>query len=81
MTPITRAALGTYVRALLAIFTTTVLGAYLSSGKDVFSITVTDWKTYVAAGVGAVVPVIIRFLNVNDDAYGLVKVVEKSKKN
>jgi hypothetical protein len=80
MTPITRAALGTYIRALSAIFTTTVLGAYLSSGKDIFSVTLTDWKTYAAAGIGAIVPVVIRFLNINDQAYGLVKVEETAKK-
>lgn len=80
MTEITRAALGTYVRALTAIITTTALGAYLASGKDIFSVTLTDWKTYLAAGIGAAVPVVIRFLNVNDQAYGLVKVEENTKK-
>ena len=64
--------LGTYARALAAIITVTVLGKFLDSGKDVFSVSLTDWKTYLAAGIGAAVPVIIRWLNPADQAYGLV---------
>ena len=70
---ITKAMGGTYVRALLAIITATALGAYLDSGKDIFSVSLDDWKTYAAAGIAAAVPVVIRWLNINDTAYGLVK--------
>ena len=77
MNEITKGMLGTYVRALLAIVTATVLGAYLDSGKDIFSVTLDDWKTYAAAGIAAVVPVLIRWLNINDTAYGLVKATEE----
>jgi hypothetical protein len=77
MNEITKGMLGTYVRALLAIVTATVLGAYLDSGKDIFSVTLDDWKTYAAAGIAAAVPVLIRWLNINDTAYGLVKATEE----
>jgi len=66
------AMLGTYARALMAIFTATALGAYLSSGKPVFSVTLDDWKTYAAAGIAAAIPVLIRWLNPGDSGYGLV---------
>jgi hypothetical protein len=71
--------LGTYVRALLAIIVTTALGSYLDSGKDIFAVSLDDWKTYVAAGIGAAVPVLIRWLNINDQAYGLVKVINEDE--
>ncbi len=71
--------LGTYVRALLAIIVTTALGSYLDSGKDIFAVSLDDWKTYVAAGIGAAVPVLIRWLNTNDQAYGLVKVINEDE--
>jgi len=64
--------LGTYTRAFLAIFTTAAVGAYLDSGKDIFSVSLTDWKTYLAAGLGAGIPVLLRWLNPKDEAYGLV---------
>lgn len=66
------AMLGTYTRALLALFVAAALGAYLDSGKPVFSITLDDWKTYAAAGIAAAIPVLLRWLNPGDLQYGLV---------
>jgi hypothetical protein len=77
MNEITKSMGGTYVRALLAIITATALGAYLDSGKDIFSVSLDDWKTYAAAGIAAAVPVVIRWLNINDTAYGLIKATEE----
>lgn len=81
MDPIKSKMLGTYVRALLAIIVTTALGSYLDSGKDIFAVSLDDWKTYAAAGIGAAVPVLIRWLNTNDQAYGLVKVINEDYDN
>ena len=64
-----------YIRVLVAIFTASVLGKVLDAG-DVFTISLDDWKTYVAAGVAATIPVILRWLNPYDSAYGLVVVDE-----
>jgi hypothetical protein len=72
MTNTTLAMLGTYTRAILAIFTATALGAYLSAGKPVFSVTLDDWKTYAAAGIAAAIPVLIRWLNPGDSSDGMV---------
>lgn len=74
MDPIASKMLGTYTRALAAIIVTTALGKFLASGQDIFSVSLNDWKTYLAAGIGAAVPVLLRWLNINDQAYGLVKV-------
>jgi hypothetical protein len=64
-----------YIRVLVAIFTASVLGKVLDAG-DVFTISLDDWKTYVAAGIAATIPVILRWLNPYDSAYGLVVVDE-----
>jgi hypothetical protein len=79
--PIRSKMLGTYIRALLAIIVTAALGSYLDSGKDIFAVSLDDWKTYVAAGIGAAIPVLIRWLNTNDQAYGLVKVINEDYDN
>ena len=79
--PIRSKMLGTYIRALLAIIVTAALGSYLDSGKDIFAVSLDDWKTYAAAGIGAAVPVLIRWLNTNDHAYGLVKVINEDYDN
>lgn len=67
-----------YIRVLLAIFTASILGKILDAG-DIFTISLDDWKTYVAAGVAATIPVILRWLNPYDSAYGLVVVDEDGK--
>lgn len=72
MTPTTKGMLGTYVRALLALVVATALGKYLDAGKDIFAVSLDDWKTYLAAGIAAAVPVVIRWLNPADFAYGLI---------
>jgi hypothetical protein len=72
MTESTAKMLASYGRVLLAIFTAAALGSYLDSGKDIFAISLDDWKTYVAAGIAAAVPVLLRWLNPGDTAYGLV---------
>ena len=71
MTDTSLAMLGSYSRVLLAIFSAAVLGKILDAG-DIFSISLDDWKTYVAAGVAATIPVLLRWLNPYDPAYGLV---------
>lgn len=66
-----KAMLGTYLRALSAIFLTAAIGAFLDSKQDIFAVDLTDLKTYIAAGVAAAIPVALRWLNPNDPVYGL----------
>ena len=66
-----KAMLGTYARALAAIFLTAVIGSFLDSKQDIFAVDLTDLKTYIAAGVAAAIPVLLRWLNPSDPSYGL----------
>lgn len=61
------AAIKTYVKSFLAV----VLGLFVASGADVFSVTLTDLKGWLAAGLAAVLPVIITALDPTDSRYGL----------
>lgn len=78
MTDTSSKMLFSYIRVLLAIFTASILGKILDAG-DIFTISLDDWKTYVAAGIAATIPVILRWLNPYDSAYGLVVVDEDGK--
>lgn len=71
MTESTAKMLASYGRVLLAIFAAAVIGKVIDAG-DVFSISLSDWKTYASAGVAAALPVLLRWLNPGDTAYGLV---------
>lgn len=64
-TPLKQAVLS-YVRVFAAV----VLGMFLADGADVFAVDATDLRTWVAAGIAAVLPVAIRALNPSDHAYG-----------
>ena len=66
-----KAMLGTYARALAAIFLTAGIGSFLDSKQDIFAVDLTDLKTYIAAGVAAAIPVLLRWLNPSDPSYGL----------
>ena len=61
---------GAAVFSWVKVFVATVLALFLADGADVFNITVNDAKAWVAAGVAAVVPIIINALNPADGRYG-----------
>lgn len=52
------------------VFAATVLALFLADGADAFAVDATDLRTWLAAGIAAVLPVAIRALNPNDHAYG-----------
>ena len=54
----------------LKVFISTVLALFLADGADIFSISVDDGKLWLAAGVAAVVPLVINYLNPRDSRYG-----------
>jgi len=64
-TPLKQAVLS-YVRVFAAV----VLGMFLADGADVFAVDATDLRTWLSAGIAAVLPVVIRALNPSDHAYG-----------
>ena len=64
---------GRAVRSYVVSFITVILGLFIADGADVFSVSSTDLKTWLAAGLAAVLPVIVTALNPNDPRYGLKK--------
>lgn len=52
------------------VFVATVLALFLADGADAFSISIADLRTWLAAGIAAVLPPLIRYLNPADTAFG-----------
>ena len=61
-----RAAAWSYVKVFLA----TVLALFLADGADVFAVDATDLRTWLAAGVASILPVVISALDVRDHRFG-----------
>lgn len=61
-----KAAAWSYVK----VFAATVLALFLADGADVFSVDATDLRTWLAAGIAAVLPIIISALDVRDHRFG-----------
>lgn len=55
-----------YAKVFLAV----VLGLFLADGADVFAVDTTDLRTWLAAGVASVLPLIISALDPSDDRFG-----------
>lgn len=64
---------GRAVRSYVVSFVTVILGLFIADGADVFAVSSTDLKAWLAAGLAAVLPVIITALNPNDPRYGFKK--------
>jgi hypothetical protein len=63
--------LGRAVRSYVVSFVTVVLGLFIADGADVFAVSATDLKSWLAAGLAAVLPVVVTALNKSDPRYGL----------
>lgn len=63
-----QAMLASYGRSFLAAVTT----AFLINGGDIFALDAASLKVILAAGVSAVLPVVLRAVNPNDPAFGKV---------
>ena len=61
---------GRAVQSYVKVFLAVVLGLFLADGADVFSVSVTELKTWLAAGVASVLPLIITVLNPSDKRFG-----------
>jgi hypothetical protein len=61
-----KATLASWGRSFLA----ACLAQFLALGGGAFDLTKDGWKSIVAAGVAAVAPVVVRYLNPNDKAFG-----------
>ena len=56
-----------YVKVFLAV----VLGLFLADGADVFAVDAADLKTWLAAGLASVLPLIITALDPTDSRWGV----------
>jgi hypothetical protein len=63
--------LGRAVRSYVVSFVTVVLGLFIADGADIFAVSATDLKSWLAAGLAAVLPVVVTALNKSDPRYGL----------
>ena len=63
--------LGRAVRSYVVSFVTVVLGLFIADGADLFAVSATDLKSWLAAGLAATLPVIVTALNESDPRYGL----------
>jgi len=59
------------IKSYVKVFAATVFGLFLSNGADLFAVDFSDLRTYVSAGVAAVLPLIITALDPNDDRFGV----------
>lgn len=60
------AALKSYAK----VFVSVILGLFLADGADVFAVDVTDLRTWLAAGVASVLPLVITALDPTDHRFG-----------
>lgn len=67
MNPQIAAALKSYVK----VFAATVLALFLADGADVFSVDVNDLRAWLAAGIAAILPVMISALDPRDHRFGV----------
>jgi hypothetical protein len=61
---------GQAVFSYIKVFVAVVVGLFVADGSDLFGVSLTDLRTWLAAGLAAVLPVIINALNPNDVRYG-----------
>ena len=63
--------LGKAVESYVKVFLAVVLGLFLADGADVFSVEMSDIKTWLAAGLASVLPLIITALDPTDHRFGV----------
>ena len=59
-------AIKSYVKVFLAV----VLGLFLADGADVFAVDMSDIRSWVAAGLASVLPLLITALDPTDNRFG-----------
>lgn len=57
-------------KSYLKVFAATVLALFLADGADVFSVDMTELKTWLALGIASVLPLIITALDPKDPRFG-----------
>jgi len=52
------------------VFAATILSLFLADGGDIFTVDMGDLRVYLAAGVAAVLPLVITWLDPTDSRFG-----------
>ena len=58
------------LKSWIKVFAATVLSLFLADGGDVFGVDWSDLRTYLAAGVASVLPLVITWLDPTDPRFG-----------
>lgn len=58
------------VKSYAKVFAATVLSLFLADGADVFAVEFSDLRTWLAAGVASVLPLVITALDSSDARWG-----------
>ena len=58
------------LKSYAKVFAAVVLGLFLADGADVFAVDAGDLRTWLAAGLAAVLPMIITVLDPKDHRFG-----------
>lgn len=58
------------VKSWAKVFAATILGLFLADGGDVFGVGVDELRTWLAAGVASILPLVITWLDPTDDRFG-----------
>jgi hypothetical protein len=58
------------VKSYAKVFAAVVLGLFLADGADLFGVDATDLRTWLAAGIAAVLPMVITALDPKDHRFG-----------
>lgn len=58
------------LKSYVKVFASTILALWLADGADVFAVDYADLRTWLAAGVASVLPLIITALDKSDDRWG-----------
>lgn len=62
--------LGRAIQSYVKTFAAVVIGLFLADGADVFSVSTDDLRVWLAAGLAAVLPLIVTALNPSDTRFG-----------
>lgn len=57
-------------KSWVKVFAATILSLFLADGGDIFTVDMGDLRVYLAAGVAAVLPLVITWLDPTDSRFG-----------
>lgn len=58
------------IKSYAKVFVAVVLGLFLADGADVFAVDASDLRTWLAAGLASVLPLIVTALDPSDNRFG-----------